>query len=266
MLLEEFLDKDIAEIEELTPEGWNGIDKEFKFYLNNKSWCYPIKIVLDNKIVGIGCAITFGKTAWLGHIIVSSNYRKRGIGTFIVKSLCNYLEENGIETISLVATDLGYPVYKKLGFELEEKYLFFKQEKVSYKYESENIVNYSKKYENQIYQLYKLILGENRRNLIENYIEEFKLYIKDDELLGVYLPTFKDGNIIAKNPDAGIELMKLRNSEKTIAVLPASNTIGAQFLLDEGFKEIRKASRMVYGKKLDWKKEFMFNRAAGNIG
>ena len=85
-----------------------------KFYVKNKA-CNSIKIVNNrNEIVGIGTGIFFKNTGWLAHIIVSKEYRNQGIGNIIVKDRINYLQnKKDCNVITLTATDLGYPLYKK---------------------------------------------------------------------------------------------------------------------------------------------------------
>ncbi len=69
-----------------------------------------------------------GNTAWLAHIIVDPEYRKRGIGSLIVCQLLDFLKNSGCETVSLIATELGYSVYKKAGFVEQTEYAFFERE------------------------------------------------------------------------------------------------------------------------------------------
>ena len=107
----------------LQPEGWTDIVPDFKFYIKN-IFCNPIKIIQDDIIVGIGSRILFKDTGWLGHIIVDEGYQNKGIGTYIVEYLRDYLSREGACTISLIATKSGSQVYGKLGFSKETEYLF----------------------------------------------------------------------------------------------------------------------------------------------
>ena len=50
-------------------------------------------------------------------VYTEEGYRGRGICTRLIKNLIAYAEEHEISRIDLVATDDGYPLYKKLGFE-----------------------------------------------------------------------------------------------------------------------------------------------------
>ena len=89
----------------------------------------PVKISIENKIIGIGTGIVFGNTAWLAHIIVNPEFRRRGIGRKIVIELLNIIKNTGCETVSLIATELGCPIYEKAGFIEQTKYAFFEKEK-----------------------------------------------------------------------------------------------------------------------------------------
>ncbi len=42
---------------------------------------------------------------------------KKGICTSLMRNMIEYAREHQICCINLVATDEGYPIYKKLGFE-----------------------------------------------------------------------------------------------------------------------------------------------------
>jgi GNAT superfamily N-acetyltransferase len=118
---------DIDKISHLQPEGWSEITDAFHFYCKH-DFCNPVKMTIDNEIVGIGCSILFDKTAWLAHIIVNSDYRNRGIGYKIVNSLIEDIKTRGIETSLLIATELGEPVYIKSGFRKVSDYRYFKRE------------------------------------------------------------------------------------------------------------------------------------------
>ena len=48
------------------------------------------------KIIGIGTGIVFGNTAWIAHIIVNPEFRRRGIGRKIVIKLLNIIFSKGM--------------------------------------------------------------------------------------------------------------------------------------------------------------------------
>lgn len=266
MKTENITENDILSIKKLQPEGWSDITSAFKFYLNNLEWCTPVKIVMENSIVGIGSGISYGKTGWIAHIIVSTEYQKQGIGTFIVKSLCNILKKKNIETVSLIATEAGYPIYKKAGFIIETDYLFFERELFLLSDISEKIVEFSEQYKDRIYYLDKIISGEDRKNIIEQYLKTAYLYVENDTLFGYYMPDLGEGVIVAENDKAGIALMKLRCLKSNKAVLPSDNIRGVEFLKNNGFKETGRVKRMRFGLSYNWSYQGIYNRIAGNFG
>lgn len=69
--------QDIPLTRSLQPEGWGDITLSLIEYCLQTS-CKPIKVVDQNKIVGVGTLILHEKSAWLAHIIVNGSYRGRG--------------------------------------------------------------------------------------------------------------------------------------------------------------------------------------------
>jgi ribosomal protein S18 acetylase RimI-like enzyme len=59
------------------------------------------------------------RTAWIGMLMVHSDFRRRDIGSSMMRHCIEHLRAKGIESIKLDASDLGRPVYLKLGFEDE---------------------------------------------------------------------------------------------------------------------------------------------------
>lgn len=68
------------------------------------------------QLVGaVGC-MSFGTTGWIGALGVAPRVRRRGLGTELTESAVARLHERGAETVLLFATDMGRPVYERLGF------------------------------------------------------------------------------------------------------------------------------------------------------
>ena len=57
-----------------------------------------------------------GKRAHLMNVYTNSQYRGQGVGYQMINRLINEAKERGITEISLDATELGRPLYKKCGF------------------------------------------------------------------------------------------------------------------------------------------------------
>lgn len=257
---------DLDEIRNLQPKDWGDIIPDIEFYIKS-TFCKPIKATIDNKIIGIGALIIFGNTSWIAHIIVDSNHRNKGIGSQIVNELLKKTKEYSIETCSLIATELGKPIYLKAGFRKVTDYIFLKKEKQWVdSLVSKNVIPFDEKYRTEIYELDKVVSGENREILLKDYLVDSKLYVEEETIVGYYLPNLKDGLIFSETEKAGLELMKFKYLTVDNAVLPIENTVGLEFLKENGFVETSKATRMILGEDLNWNPTKMYSRIGGNFG
>ena len=266
MMTEEFTKTDLKNITALQPEGWLDIIPFFKFYLDYP-FCYPIKIKIKNRIVGIGTSIVFRNTAWLAHIIVHPDYRNKGFGSEIVTALLNKLKNLPCSTVLLIATEMGEPIYRKAGFKTDTEYFFLKGGIVKDEVvPPKEIISYDESYKNTILLLDKRISGEIRKNILLDHLPGSKLFVKQGKLLGYYLSTLGEGLIVADATEAGIELMKIKYSTISKASLPIDNKAGVEFLLKNNFVKTRKALRMRLGKKITWYPDKLFSRIGGHVG
>lgn len=257
---------DIPKITQLQPEGWPDLKDTFIYYINSQN-CFPVKLEKNNLIIGIGVAIMFNLSAWLAHIIVHKDFRNKGYGYKIAKYLLAYLKEKGKETISLIATDLGYHVYKKLGFKVINEYAFFEQRNFINHQTNKSICPLTSNMYEKVLKLDSDVTNENRTILLEKKLVKGFAYLSDNELLGFYLPTLGEGLIISKEAAAGIELLKFRISKgNTRGVLPVDNISGCQFYFNNGFQENLRVKRMEIGKSINWKPRNVYSRIGGNFG
>ncbi|MBI3235453.1 MAG: GNAT family N-acetyltransferase, partial [Bacteroidetes bacterium] len=162
LILQKLTKDDLVDLKELQPKGWENILPRIEQYIQTP-FCHPLKTLIGNKIVGIGASIIHQDVAWLAHIIVHPDFHKQGIGTFITENLITSLREKKIETIYLIATDLGEPLYKKLGFKTDAEYVFYKDLKAKSNWKpSKHIHPLDDHYYSQVTLLDLQISGENR--------------------------------------------------------------------------------------------------------
>ena len=257
--------KDVEPAAALQPEGWGDILVPIRYY-TTASFCHPLKATIHDQIVGIGTAIIYGTTAWLAHIIVGKDYRNAGIGTVITKSLVDLIRATGCETMLLLATTLGEPVYEKLGFNIEAKYVFLDHGNLPEPSMDENVIAFTQRYRQILLDLDRRVSGENREKLFNDHLMDCKLFVQKDEIKRFYLPTLGDGLIISSDPVAGFELMKHKGKLDKKFCLPLDNVAGIDLLEKHGYKKLREASRMVYGKKINWDGSQIYSRIGGNLG
>ncbi len=250
----------------LQPDGWPDIVPHFDYYTKSP-FCFPVKMIVDKEIVGIGAAIIHSDVAWLGHIIVHPDHRRKGIGQLITRTLVDTAWKNSCSTIYLIATELGKPVYLKVGFQPETEYIVYKctGEKKDFLI-SGNIQNYNEMYREHFAAFDKTVSGEDRMNQLEEHLTNALMYCNNGVIEGYYLPTLGEGLIIADTGHAGIELLKLKLKHCDKIVVPKENSIARTFLRDIEFEEYKSIKRMRLGKVRPVKFSNIYNRIGGSIG
>ena len=264
MKIEPIVPDDLGRIEKLQPEGWLPVLPFFRFYISS-SFCHPVKCVIEKEIAGIGASIRHTNTGWVAHIIVDKEFRRQGIGTAITQALIDHLKDQKIDTIHLVATVIGAPLYHKLGFQQEAEYLFFKEGKIAPS-QGTAIKQFEAIYRQDILALDRHVSGEDRAELLEPHLQHSKIIAANNSLLGFYMPTLGEELILARTPEAGLELMRARSHEKIYIALPSANKPGIEFLRSNGYVEYRKGIRMYLGKQTSWHPEMIYSRIGGNLG
>jgi predicted N-acetyltransferase YhbS len=77
----------------------------------------------DGVIVGTGAYLSFGRTGWIGGVAVDAAARGAGLGRALTEAALAALGPH--ETVLLLASDLGRPIYERMGFEGEGMYRVF---------------------------------------------------------------------------------------------------------------------------------------------
>jgi GNAT superfamily N-acetyltransferase len=293
--------EDLYLLPSLQPEGWGNILPAHEIYLKS-SCCFPLKFTDDNKLVGIGTIIIHHDSAWLAHIIVHPGLRKKGIGQLITKTLMDAAFSKHCDLLTLIATDLGEPVYSKLGFETDTEYVFVQErgytdakpgptlkqpgnpELPVNLNQSDNlnqplniplpgnftqpgyIMPYQPSLLAELLALDKYISGEDRTVYLLDHLDQGMLYFNNDVLEGFYLPAAGEGMISAITATAGIALMDLRIKTKDVFIFPVGNIVARQYFERQNLSPFRTEKRMVFGKRRNWHSEHIYNRIGGNLG
>ena len=266
MRFEIFGESDLLDLPELQPPGWGDLVPRFRFFIQ-ASFCFPIKISIHGKMIGIGASICHADSAWLACIVIHPDHRNQGLGTIITQKLMDGLDQGIYKTIFLDATHLGFPVYQKLGFQTELEYLHFRSEEAySIPSNDEFLIDYLPEYLNQILELDSEVSGENRRLTILQYVDGAKLFLEANRLEGFFLPQLSDGLIVANTSQAGISLMKFRLQTRNFSIFPESNEEAIRLVEDLHFSHYRSSKRMRWGSARSWKPHMLFNRISGQLG
>ncbi len=266
MQISALLPNDVNEALELQPPDWNDISPFLHAY-TTASIYFPIKVVENHQIIGIGNCIFQQDTAWLAHIIVRNSHRGQGLGAKITAHLMQEALKRNYKSIYLVATPLGESVYEKLGFKIQGEYVFRRGACLLPGESSiECIIPYHEKFKEAIFYLDRMACGEHRSMRLEHYLDHAYLYVEQGELLGFYLPDMYEGYVVAMNERAGLTLLNIRMQQKDFAIVPALNTTAQTYLEEQNFNIFRTAKRMFYGEALPWNPKIIYHRVSGQIG
>ncbi len=266
--IREYLQTDLESIRSLQPEGWEDITFYFEFY-DKHPFCFPIVAEMDRTIIGVASGIVNGVTAWLAHIIVARDFRRRGIGHELTRNVMDILSREGCRTQILIATAEGEGLYAKLGFEVTATYKFYRGKQLQQAYDERSIRPIERSDYELLFNFDEEVYGEKRRHVTEHFMSNGYLYSGGDGFnsMGCFLPDFGEGLIIANTMEAGIELMKLKHGLKICrAVLPGVNRTGREFLEANGFEQYNEAPRMVFGRETNWKPHMIYSRIGGFYG
>ncbi len=251
------------------PPDWNtDLSETFSFHFGHPYY-YPIVAEQDGRIVGCGQGLLNGRTGWLGNIIVLPEYRGRGVGAALTQHLAERFRSLGCSSQLLIATRMGEPVYRKLGFEVTAQYVFLKREESCPPLEFPTVRRAGPADWAALFALDRTITGEDRRQFLERFLGDAWVHQPSGSaaIEGFYLPGLGTGPVLAANDQAGLALLSFKLGQGCQSVvIPEGNPAALVHLLENGFVEKTRAPRMVLGKELDWQPAKVYSRGAGYCG
>lgn len=267
-MIRELKTSDIPGLNNLPPIDWKFDYEDFLNDFVGEDYFRAFVMIHEAKIIGTGNVFFKEKIGWLANIIISEKLRGKGLGYKMTKFLVDYLNDKGCETQLLIATELGEPVYKKIGFEKIVDYQCFDTEiEKDFDY-TDSIRELESSDLEMLYALDKKANGENRTHFIDKYYKTgYGYFNSENELLGFYLPDFGRGLVLSRDKNAGVDLLKLKHSKKEKrTLLPLDNKHGIEFLEKSGLKKGYKCSRMILGKENKWNPQYIYSYGSGYCG
>lgn len=249
-----------------TLSGWNQTATDWgRFLENSPRGCFVMEH--EGKAVGTATTINYEhRFAWIGMVLVDPEYRKRGIGTELLKKTIEYLDSSHIATMKLDATPQGKPIYGKLGFIEEyeiERWILKRPPSTIPSRQSSTCAALSDMQGERIFQFDKELFGADRSFLLRGLCEdapEFATGVWEDELLQGYAfgrrGLFADhlGPWMARTQSAAEKILQgflAQSSRETVIVDSLkSNAMAVELLHSCGFAPSRPLTRMVRGPNL----------------
>lgn len=97
--------------------GWNQTEQDWRNLLAlEPEGCWVDE--QDGFVVAASTtAVCYGQDlAWIGMVLVLPEYRGRGLARGLMEHCLRWLDDRGVRQVKLDATDMGRPLYEKLGF------------------------------------------------------------------------------------------------------------------------------------------------------
>jgi len=103
-----------------TEAGWNQTPDDWRMLIElSPQGCLAIEI--GGEIASTATLTCYGtRLAWVGMVLTRIKHRGRGYAMRLLKETLQVADELGIDSVKLDATDLGQPLYEKLGFRAEQ--------------------------------------------------------------------------------------------------------------------------------------------------
>jgi GNAT superfamily N-acetyltransferase len=100
-----------------TSAGWNQTEADwFRLLDLSPNGCWGVE--LEGRIVSSATLAAYGGgVGWIGMVLTLPEYRGRGFASSLLRLTIDSAKAMGIDSLRLDATDLGRPVYEKLGFQ-----------------------------------------------------------------------------------------------------------------------------------------------------
>lgn len=238
--------------------GWPDKERQISFFHKHPNGVGFVAETMG-EIVGASFGVENGAVGWLGLIFALPGLRGHGLGTSLTHAVMVSLEEPGCRTLLLVATDMGQPLYERLGFEVETNYHGFVGPGDTpeiggfHPISSENL--------REVHRLDRRVTGEDRSRLLESMRSGWVLIGEDNAARAYHMAApWGGGPVIASDSEAGVFTVELRRAvagpEGLVRVwLTEENVPGREYMEEIGFEEIRVSPRMVRGERVEWKPE-----------
>ena len=244
--------------------GWPGRERLFEFYAGHP-YCEAVAAEVSGEVVGIGFGTRNGAVGWIGLVCVRPRHQGRGIGAALTKRIAGLLEDRGCRTLILTATEMGRPVYEKIGFEAETFYHGFSGPGLGPEPPAPGVRRMQPEDLAAVCDLDRRMTGEDRSHLLRSLAGPGWVMVGDGgKVRGYHLPVpWGGGPLITPEPDAAGALTRLARTlygpDETVGFwLAEENETGASLMEEMGFERTRRLPRMVRGEPLSWLPESLW--------
>lgn len=209
--------------------------------------------------IGIGVGTRNGTVGWVGPIFTTPERRGRGVGRALTEAVARELEAASCDALLLAATELGRPLYERLGFVADGHYHVLSGPAAALPNDSGSVRVAGPADRAAVRALDRWASGEDRTLLLDAF--GAPTWVASDGLgdpvRGYALATpWGSGPVIATDPNDALALLRrsatVGGDGRVRAILPEENAAGRATLAGLGFEEARSLPRMRRGRGIEW--------------
>ncbi len=235
--------------------GWNQTRRDWeRFLCLGQGGCFLA--LEEGQSAGTATTTCYGtELAWIGMVLVHPDFRRRGIGTELLRRAISYLrEEREIACVRLDATPEGRPLYEALGFEAEWDISRWQRERRGDLKGS--AFSAPSELGPAALALDHIVFGADRANLLKSLVEGSVLGVQHADgsfgLLREGMRASYLGPVTAASVRGGLEIAEtlIRSCPEDHAVfwdLPDKNFPAVELAASLGFRPVRRLTRMRLG-------------------
>lgn len=216
----------------------------------------------SGEAAGAVCCVSFGATGWIGALGVAPEARRHGLGRALTEAAVGRLRERGAGTVLLFATDMGRPLYERLGFVAEGAATAWRGT-AGARAGTLAVRRLCEDDRDRVAALDRLATGEDRANLLEALHPLSGVAVDRGETLAGWAAKAPYGAgiaICAADEEAGATLMAAAagGPEPATLVVPDANAAANANLRRWGFRPANAGERMRLGPPVAWRPERQF--------
>jgi len=266
---------------------WGDRRTWFEFAVSQPE-CHPVVAIADGEIVGTGVGTANGRVGWVGTIWVAPDRRGAGLGRALTQAVIDRLESAGCDSLVLVATVEGRRLYERMGFELQTTYRILEAPGLAADAAVDvatgggsddrpaiEVRPFAAGDLRAMAALDAIATGEDRAHLLHRFANPAwtKVAVATDGTVRGFVvrAPWGGGATIAVDAPSAMEILTARRRasgpEGRVRVgLVADNTDGLRALEAANLRPIWSAPRLLRGRSLAWRPEWIwgqFNHAVG---
>jgi GNAT superfamily N-acetyltransferase len=244
-----------AAITAIRDGGWGDRRASLQFFVYHPR-AVPLVAEADRAIVGTAVATQSGTVGWVGLVFVAPDWRGHGLGGELTRAALRRLDALGCVSSVLAATNLGRPIYDRLGFATDGEYVVFKGPAREAAPADPRIQRLALTDLDSVCALDRRATAEDRSHVIRAIAEGWVIRDAHGHRGYALRTPWGLGPALAEDPADGallLEVLRGHAGVNTVLItVPAGNAEAVSHLRSVGFREQQRLPRMVRGAPVAW--------------